>query len=268
MNARDPSHDDELVSAYLDGEATPEEAAVVEGDPALRVRLEQLRGAAEAVGGPVPPPAPSTEDAAIARALAELDETDETAPVAPPVPMPHRRPGLRRAWLAPVAAVVLALAVAVPLLAGGDGDRDQTTAASDDSAEHGEASQGAGGGGSGLESAPQSTTTLVPRDLGRVSTRSELRRRLQGSAEQFASGSQSPPLAADSTKGSAGALTKSESCDAVLRQADPELGTVTDRAVVTYRGTPAVVFGFQVDDGTRIVAAATDDCRQLVAFDL
>lgn len=47
--------DDELISAVIDGEATPEEALRVESDPRLRERLAALRAAAEAVSQPVAP---------------------------------------------------------------------------------------------------------------------------------------------------------------------------------------------------------------------
>ncbi len=52
MTEPDPTTD-ELVSAYLDGEATPEEVARVEADPVLVARTGQLAAVASAVGAPV-----------------------------------------------------------------------------------------------------------------------------------------------------------------------------------------------------------------------
>ena len=49
MSDFDASLDDEIVSAYLDGEATPVERARVENDPRLQQRLAELRGVATAV---------------------------------------------------------------------------------------------------------------------------------------------------------------------------------------------------------------------------
>src|SRR5687767_10598959 len=63
-----PFDPDELASAYLDGEVTPREAALVESDPALRQRVEELRQAAAAMAGPTPPPVGS-EDRLVERAM-------------------------------------------------------------------------------------------------------------------------------------------------------------------------------------------------------
>ena len=60
---------DELASAYLDGEATHDERTLVEGDPELLARVETLRGVREALSAPTPAPSASARDAAVARAL-------------------------------------------------------------------------------------------------------------------------------------------------------------------------------------------------------
>lgn len=67
-----PRPDDELVSAVLDGEATPDERALVEADPAARRRLAELRRVRDLVAAPVPV-AGSVREAAIAAALAQFD---------------------------------------------------------------------------------------------------------------------------------------------------------------------------------------------------
>ena len=51
----EPFREDELVSAYLDGEATPAEIAEVEQNDALMARVEQLRSVRDAVAAPVAP---------------------------------------------------------------------------------------------------------------------------------------------------------------------------------------------------------------------
>src|SRR5690242_15956422 len=67
-----PRPDDELVSAVLDGEATADERALVEADPASRQRLSELRAARDLVAAPIAVPAAARESA-IAAALAEFD---------------------------------------------------------------------------------------------------------------------------------------------------------------------------------------------------
>ena len=69
--------DDEIVSAHLDGEAAPDEAARIEGDPRSRERLEQFDTVRAEVAAPVPPD-PSAREAALAAALDVFDR--EVAP--------------------------------------------------------------------------------------------------------------------------------------------------------------------------------------------
>jgi Putative zinc-finger len=61
---------DELLSAYLDGEATPAAVARIEADPVARARLAELRAAAALVATPVDSLPPDRADTAIAAALA------------------------------------------------------------------------------------------------------------------------------------------------------------------------------------------------------
>lgn len=71
---------DLIASAYLDGEATPEEVALVERDPELAARVEELRGISRAVSTPVQPPAPSMVEQQLSAALAELDAPISSVP--------------------------------------------------------------------------------------------------------------------------------------------------------------------------------------------
>lgn len=131
------SPDDEVVSAYLDGEATPAERALVEGDPELLRRVEALRAIGRQAAS-TPAPSNAVREANVAAALAvfdnELAAPDHAMPVsAPPADQP---PGVidpavidpavidiearRRNRLLPLlgaaAAVVLVVLVGVALL--------------------------------------------------------------------------------------------------------------------------------------------------------
>ena len=109
--------DDEVLSAYLDGEATEAERALVEerlaADPAARQLLDELRSAADAVRNL---PLPALDEQFQRDVLAAIDADRPTAGAArdarePGAPV-WRRPGVRRglAWgcLAAAASFVLA----------------------------------------------------------------------------------------------------------------------------------------------------------------
>ncbi|MDY7100452.1 MAG: hypothetical protein S0880_04630 [Actinomycetota bacterium] len=131
--------DDELVSAYLDGETTAEETARVENDPALLARVEGLREVRALLAAPVTVGA-SDRDAAITAALAAFGGGDATDPgtspggdvendvVAPVVSLSSRRRRRMQQWLS-AAAVVVAVAAVVGLmsLAGNGGDSDASS---------------------------------------------------------------------------------------------------------------------------------------------
>lgn len=125
---------DELVSAYLDNEATPAERAQVEADPMLLARVRswtELRSAWSE-----PPPVPDDErESTIFAALAAFDEPATTAPlttaplttstgVTSVTPIERaRRPRLAYvSWLG-AAAAVLAVVLVVSRL-GGSNDTD------------------------------------------------------------------------------------------------------------------------------------------------
>ncbi len=113
----------ELASAYLDGEATADERARVESDPALLAEVERLRRVRAAVV--VTPPAPPAQrDAAIAAALAAFDELQAGAPTPPNVvPIASRRKAHWMQGLTAAAAVaVLVLGGFVVANRGGDDD--------------------------------------------------------------------------------------------------------------------------------------------------
>lgn len=100
-------HDDELASAYLDDDATAEERARVEGDPALMDRVEALRHVRDAVArAPVPPPSAATRDSAIRAAIGQSEVVDLRA----------RQPRRRLQIASIAAAIVLAVGAAGFLL--------------------------------------------------------------------------------------------------------------------------------------------------------
>ena len=99
--------DDELASAYLDGAATDEERARVEGDDALRARVDELRAARDQLAAaPVEPPDTEARDRAIRAAV------DAAVVVGLDAERPRRR--VRLASIA--AAVLLVLGAAGYLL--------------------------------------------------------------------------------------------------------------------------------------------------------
>ena len=135
-------YDDELISAYLDGEIGLDEAARIERDPQARARAAELATAQDAVAEPVPPLAAAERDRLRAAAVAAAPPA---APVRPISAASQRR---SRAFIPLVAAAGIAAVVlgAMAVLRNLDDDRgdsaDWSTAsapatvqsASDDSA--------------------------------------------------------------------------------------------------------------------------------------
>ena len=74
MTAPLPPSTDELVSAYLDGDAAPDEIAAVESSPELMARVEEMREAIEALAAPVAPPPDDVRAAHLSAALGEFDD--------------------------------------------------------------------------------------------------------------------------------------------------------------------------------------------------
>ena len=117
---------DELVSAYLDGEATPAEVAEVEGDDVLLARVEHLRAVRDAVAAPVQPMSAERRDQAISAALAVVGAEAAERREAKIVPL-HRP---RQTLLAVAAAtIVLAAVVGAGLIASRGSDDSTETAA-------------------------------------------------------------------------------------------------------------------------------------------
>lgn len=118
-------HQDELISAYLDGEADPDEAARIEGDPQSRARAADLAAVIHAVADPVQGLTPRERDRLRARALAAAPS---------PAPVRDISDTARRRWrlvLIPAAAAAGIFAVAlgvISLRSGIDDDASETAA--------------------------------------------------------------------------------------------------------------------------------------------
>jgi hypothetical protein len=153
---RDSESLDELASAYVDGEATPDEVARVDADPTLLARVAELRTVAAAVAEPVDPPPAEVRDAHIAAALAAADEPAERtgAPADLAAERAERDRHRRRLVALSVAAAVLVAVIAVPLLArlGGGGDTETATVEDRES--------------SAAEESGAAPTTLAEQDAG------------------------------------------------------------------------------------------------------
>ncbi len=134
---------DELASAYLDREATPDEVAQVESTPAMLERVEELRQVSIRNADLDAPP-PGLRETQIGRALELFDQlgaaddfdpgssSTEPAPSGAPVTPLRRR--ARAPWLASAAAalvVVAGLGLAVDRLGGGN-DSEATQAEGSD----------------------------------------------------------------------------------------------------------------------------------------
>lgn len=121
---------DELISAYLDGEATPAEVAEVEASDVLLARVEEFRAMRDAVAGPVVPLSAEQRDDLIGAALRVADAEAADRVEAAAVRM-HRP---RRLLLAMAAAVIVLAAVAGTRLldiTSGDDDQELASTAAD-----------------------------------------------------------------------------------------------------------------------------------------
>ena len=104
--------DDELISSYLDGEATPDEVARVEADPALLARAQEFRAASELIATPVAVLAADDADRLIATALAQ----SVTTPTVTDLTIARQRRQRFQRRLVSVAAGVVVVGLAVPAL--------------------------------------------------------------------------------------------------------------------------------------------------------
>ena len=74
MLPNDPERLDELVSAYIEGEAAPDEIAMVEASDDLMAQVESMRSITTMLGAPVEPPSDTMREDHLAAALGESDQ--------------------------------------------------------------------------------------------------------------------------------------------------------------------------------------------------
>ncbi|CAN5208093.1 hypothetical protein BH24ACT1_BH24ACT1_04200 [soil metagenome] len=243
--------DDETLNAILDGEATEEERAAASGCTDCSARLVRLGHVAAALGTPVSPSDPQRRRAAVDAAL-EAQDPGVTAPT----PLNARR-GWRMApgWAA-AAAVVLAGALAVPLvnnLGGNDQSQETATAgdttAADRSVAEDEAALSEENTASGASGARP--------DLGEID--------LSGLDELAVSITRNPQ-AQSATR----PAEEKQPCERASRQRNPSLRRLAYAAEGTIAGRPAVVLAFEVapagaPSAVRLLVLVRDDCRELAS---
>lgn len=276
-----PPPDDEVVSAHLDGEATPDEVARVAAEPELAARAAVLERAIAAVATPVEPAPGDARERAIAAALDAWVAPGSAAPAgaapAPVIDLAARRARRQRVLLSAAAAVVVVLigGGAVVQLTRGGPRQDVTTAAAPSASSttaNLEASRDAvvqaptaaeGTPGVSATTAPPTTTSATagaagpprsaaPANLGAIANPAQLRDAVVGA---FAADSATAPAQPSTTTTTrAGAPTTATgvaptasvaaqfaSCDASVRARDRELGELVFTATATYAGRDALV---------------------------
>jgi hypothetical protein len=272
--------DDELVSAVLDGEATAEERARVEGDPVLSARLQEFAAVRDQVAEPVRTWSGADRERAIAAAKAAVrhHRPEERGNVRPL----RRRQGEIPRFLA-VAAAVLFVLVGIGFLAsqtsrddaGEDSAADAAAGSTDDTAaaESGaDAAADAGDDGAGEEADAFSAAALNGTDLGTVADEDELEARLAEAdaptTNDATSTTAATPAAVPQADVDEGTSGRSDACEAGLVEADASLRGLLARASADFDGTPAVVYVYATPDGRqRVLVVSVDGCRTLAAFD-
>lgn len=144
MNDPTPT-DDELISSYIDGEATLDEVARIEAAPALRARVQEFQTAKDLLSAPVPPLPGNDVDRLIDKALAQSAASDKITDLAAARGARSLRiPGLggiarlgSSQRLATVAATLVLLAgvVGAVIALSSDSGDEMFASTSDDSAE-------------------------------------------------------------------------------------------------------------------------------------
>lgn len=143
---------DELVSAYLDGEATADEVARVEADPDLSERVTQFRLLGDAIAEPIASPSETDRDAAITAALAAVapDAAPTTASSVSSLDAARVRRAERNRRFMQFASVAAAIAFVVIAgtfvfsLGGGDDDVASETTTTDTASDTADSALAAG----------------------------------------------------------------------------------------------------------------------------
>lgn len=238
---------DEVLSAVLDGEATPTEARHAGSCPMCGVRLAELQQAASLIGSPVAPADPVRRDAAIAAAVAAR---------AVPIESRRRLP----TWALGAAALVLAVLALVPLVLGG-GDDDDTAADAPEMSLRADDSAGSAGGGS--------AGPVALGDLGAVDE-DVLAARVQGAlaapaADVTAGDGADRTTSAAPAAGAAQESAEAAPCVAELAESTPGLGELRATGAAEVGGRRASVLAYASADGRiRVLAVAVDACDEVL----
>jgi len=150
--------DDELISSYLDGEATPDQVARVEASPELVARSSDLRAAIRLTATPVSSPDGNMIDEMIAGALNAGGVPDNITDLAT-----ARRRSVPKAVLVAAAVVLVALSIPAIKLVSGSSTGSYSASAPTAGAESatGVAADSLGGGDSAPKELELSATTTV-----------------------------------------------------------------------------------------------------------
>jgi hypothetical protein len=159
---------DEVASAYLDGEATEDERARVEGDAELLARVDTLRGVRDALAAPTEGPGSSDRDVAIRAAVAASTVVDLGA----------ERARRRLRLISIAAAVLVVLGAAGLLIRSASSNNTKTssaTAAAGSVASNADRGvQPQAGGATGAENIPGAFPLGTREPLGAFADRSTL----------------------------------------------------------------------------------------------
>ena len=237
-------HIDELLSAYLDGEATADEVARVEADATLRGRLAELRAAADVIGTPVAPRPATSIDAAITTSVQQHER------VRPVVVLAQRRRLV--AALSIAAAVLLVGAIAAGLARSRHSTTSQTAAtvstlASDRSpSAYQQAAAGAAVG---------------PRDLGSFRDVATLLQAARAAVTSpLAAAADTPADANGAGTAAGGAGPTPEAAPSTTACPAPTDGTVELAASAQLDGEPVDVFVVALADGSSAVEVFDVSC--------
>jgi hypothetical protein len=285
--------DSEAVSAALDGEGTAVEAAHLDGCAACRAQVQALRDVQALVAASTPPVPADVRDAAIAAALDAWEPAPasggEVADLA--TLRARRRPTAR--WpvgpLLGVAAVLLLVALAVPLLAGlgeeqadqsasGAADTDESFAAEDETTALAAPDQGAiDVGDLGTIERGADLRAVVDgasraRDDLSITSGTALQARPEGDLEDSAPATGGEATGESGAAGGGAAATQ-RSLEAALPCVEPvraelgELGPLVLAGTATVEERDGLVLGFQSVGTDRptvlVVLVATDGCELL-----
>lgn len=233
---------DEVLSAVLDGEATPADARHAGSCAMCGLRLAELQQAASLVGSPVEPVDPTRREAAISAALAA-----RAVPLAPRRQLPT--------WAIGAAALVLAVLALVPLVVRSSGDADDDTADSTTAMELRADDTGAAatGGAAG---------PVLLGQLGAVDA-DALAERVRGALAPTggdAAGATSAAPAAEATEDAGG-----PTCVDELAASAPDLGELVATGGAEVGGRQAAVLAYRSADGRiRVLAVAVDACDDVL----